>query len=251
MQLFTTRYAASRTVGLHTEEQLWFDSPARLGDTVTLEGTYVESYTRRGQDYVVMEARATGPDGRVILRHRGVEILRTRPGSVAGRAQGGDGGADRVDGTFDPELPTARVGTPSLVPGRPCPPRRSPSPRSRRRSSPAPGSTCATCTTTSASPATAGCVSPSCRASSSAGWSPARSPGSSAPLPHRRLAPREVRPARRGLRTARRRRRGEDRHRHRGRRQGRRDRGVGAPRRRSAQHGRLGVLHRTDDGRPV
>ncbi|WP_224391171.1 hypothetical protein [Pseudonocardia sp. ICBG1293] len=117
VQLFTTRYAASRTVGLHTEEQLWFDSPALLGDEVTLSGTYTQSYTRRGQDYVVMEAGATGPDGRSILRHRGVEILRTRPGDVAGRGSTGDGGSGRVGGTADPTLPVAHIGTDSVVPG--------------------------------------------------------------------------------------------------------------------------------------
>lgn len=85
LQLFTLNYSASRTVGLHTEEQMWFDSPVRLNERVTLSGTYVESYKRRGQGYVVMEAQATGEDGRSIIRHRGVEILRTVPGALAGR----------------------------------------------------------------------------------------------------------------------------------------------------------------------
>lgn len=118
VQLFTTRYQASRTVGLHTEEQLWFDSPAHLGEAVTLAGTYVESYTRRGQDYVVMEAGATGPDGRSILRHRGVEILRTRPADVVGRGEtAARADADRVRGEVDPDLPVARLGTDSVRPG--------------------------------------------------------------------------------------------------------------------------------------
>lgn len=85
VQLFTTVYAASRVVGLHSEEQLWFDSPVFIDEAVTLEGTYTEAFERRGQGYVVMDATATGEDGRSILRHRGVEILRTRPGDVAGR----------------------------------------------------------------------------------------------------------------------------------------------------------------------
>ncbi|MFR9731127.1 hypothetical protein ACL03H_18025 [Saccharopolyspora sp. MS10] len=122
VQLFTTVYAASRTVGLHTEEQLWFDGPAHLDEEVTLDGTYVESFTKRGQDYVVMEASATGAGGRGILRHRGVEILRTRPGDVAGRGStSGAGGSGTVDGTFDEDAPTAVVGTPSLRPGAPLP----------------------------------------------------------------------------------------------------------------------------------
>ncbi len=86
LQLFTTRYRASRTVGFHTEEQMWFDSPVRLGETVTLAGTYTEAYVLRGQGCVVMEAKATGEDGRSIIRHRGVEILRTVPGAIAERA---------------------------------------------------------------------------------------------------------------------------------------------------------------------
>ena len=85
LQLFTTRYKASSTVGFHTEEQLWFDSPVRLGERVTLSGRYVDAYERRGQGYVVMEAQAIAEDGRSIVRHRGVEILRTVPGLIAGR----------------------------------------------------------------------------------------------------------------------------------------------------------------------
>lgn len=86
LQLFTLVYAGSKTVGFHTEEQMWFDSPVYLGERVTLSGTYVEAFERRGQGYVVMEAKAVGEDGRSIIRHRGVEILRTVPGAFAGRS---------------------------------------------------------------------------------------------------------------------------------------------------------------------
>jgi len=88
VQLFTTVYAASKVVGFHTEEQMWFDSPAKLGEVVTLSGAYVQSYVRRGEGYVVMEAQAVGEDGRSIIRHRGVEILKTVPGAIGGRATG-------------------------------------------------------------------------------------------------------------------------------------------------------------------
>lgn len=101
VQLFTTRYRASRTVGLHTEEQMWFDSPVRLGEQVRLEGAYVEAYERRGQGYVVMEATATAADGRSIVRHRGVEILRNVPGDVAGRSSAEVAGP-RVTGEINP-----------------------------------------------------------------------------------------------------------------------------------------------------
>ncbi|MEU3270898.1 hypothetical protein ABZ639_08615 [Saccharomonospora sp. NPDC006951] len=85
VQLFTLVYAGSKVVGYHTEEQMWFDSPVALDEVVTLSGTYTEAYERRGEGYVVMEARATGEDGRSIVRHRGVEILKTNPGAVGGR----------------------------------------------------------------------------------------------------------------------------------------------------------------------
>jgi hypothetical protein len=88
VQLFTTVYAASKVVGFHTEEQMWFDSPAKVGEVVTLSGAYVESYVKRGEGDVVMEAQAVGADGRSIIRHRGVEILKTVPGAIGGRGSG-------------------------------------------------------------------------------------------------------------------------------------------------------------------
>lgn len=85
VQMFTNVYAASKVVGFHTEEQMWFDAPARLGEVVTLSATYTDSYVRRGEGYVVMEGRAVGEDGRSIARHRGVEILKAVPGALGGR----------------------------------------------------------------------------------------------------------------------------------------------------------------------
>ncbi|MFE2190575.1 hypothetical protein ACFXAQ_06950 [Streptomyces olivaceus] len=85
VQLFTLVYAGSRVVGYHTEEQMWFDSPAHLDEVVTLHGTYTKAYRRRGEGYVVMDATATGADGRSVVRHRGVEILKTVPGAIGGR----------------------------------------------------------------------------------------------------------------------------------------------------------------------
>lgn len=88
VQLFTLKYAGSKTVGFHTEEQMWFENPVFLGEKVTLSGEYIKAFERRGQGYVVMEARAIGEDGRTLIRHRGVEILRTVPGAIAGRGSG-------------------------------------------------------------------------------------------------------------------------------------------------------------------
>lgn len=112
VQLFTLVYAASQVVGYHTEEQMWFDSPARLDEVVTLSGTYTEAYRRRGEGYVVMEATATGEDGRSVVRHRGVEILKTDPGAIGGRGSAaperrvtGEVPEDaRVVGTLSPDV---------------------------------------------------------------------------------------------------------------------------------------------------
>lgn len=112
VQLFTTVYAASRVVGLHTEEQLWFDSPAHLGEEVTLHGAYTEAYERRGQGYVVMEAKATGEDGRSILRHRGIEIFRTRPADIAGR--GSAAPKKRITGEVAPGSPPFDAAAPAV-----------------------------------------------------------------------------------------------------------------------------------------
>jgi acyl dehydratase len=104
LQLFTLRYAPSQVVGLHTQEELWFDRAVVLGETVTLRAEYTEKFIRRGQGYVVMEATATGADGSSILRHRGLEIMRTAPAEVAGRSSARTLEADRVSDYVDPGL---------------------------------------------------------------------------------------------------------------------------------------------------
>ncbi|MFD5747357.1 hypothetical protein [Streptomyces sp. NPDC127033] len=115
VQLFTLVYAASKVVGYHTEEQMWFDSPAALDEIVTLHGTYTEAYRRRGEGYVVMEAEATGEDGRSVVRHRGVEILRTVPGTIGGR--GSAAPERRVTGEIPPDARTVGTLGPDVRPG--------------------------------------------------------------------------------------------------------------------------------------
>lgn len=105
LQLFTTRYAASQVVGLHTSEELWFDRPVVIDQHVSLSGRYVDKYLHRGQGSVVMEADARDPEGNVLLRHRGVEIMRTQPGEVAGRGGAKSSDGPRVTGEYDASLP--------------------------------------------------------------------------------------------------------------------------------------------------
>lgn len=110
LQMFTLRYAASRVVGLHTEEELWFDRPVPLGAEVTLAARYTEKYLRRGQGHVVMVAEARNREGQLLLRHRGVEIMRTAPVEIAGRGSVRET-KRRVAAEWDPTLPLVeRVG---------------------------------------------------------------------------------------------------------------------------------------------
>lgn len=84
--LFYAAYDGNTAQGLHTREDISFHSPVRVGETVTVAGEYVETYTRRGHGYVVMEAHARGDDGRLLVRHRGTEIMHVRAADVVGRA---------------------------------------------------------------------------------------------------------------------------------------------------------------------
>ncbi|KRC51981.1 dehydratase [Leifsonia sp. Root227] len=116
--LFYETYNGNTAEGLQTHERLRWRSPLRLGETVRIEGGYVERYENRGHGYVVMEADARAADGRQILEHRGTEIMRTRAGEVSGRSRATPA-KRRVAAEPDLSLPTlssaktgATVGSP-------------------------------------------------------------------------------------------------------------------------------------------
>lgn len=113
--LFYETYNGNTAEGLQTHERLRWRSPLHLGDTVRVEGGYVERYVNRGHGYVVMEADARTADGRMVLDHRGTEIMRTRAGEVSGRSRATPNGR-RVSAQPDDTLPTltrARPGAPA------------------------------------------------------------------------------------------------------------------------------------------
>lgn len=118
LNVYYSNYDRHSVVGLHAEEELWFDNPIVVGERVTLTGQYVEKYVKRGQGYVVMEAKAVGEDGRTLLRHRGVEILRTQPGSVAGRGSAPQP-TRKVTGEYRKDIPSAPKAMRGLEPGTP------------------------------------------------------------------------------------------------------------------------------------
>ena len=117
LNVFYSKYDKNTIVGLHTQEELWFHNPVFADERVTVTGRYIDKYIKRGQGYVVMESQAVGEDGRLLLRHRGVEIMRTQPGEVVGR-KSGEPPARPVTGEVRPDLPEvehARTGLPERV----------------------------------------------------------------------------------------------------------------------------------------
>lgn len=121
LQLFTQVYDPNTVVGLHTQEELWFVNPVFVGERARLYGKYVEKYERRGKGYVVMEADARGEDGRVLLRHRGIEILYVEPGPVVGKSTA-EAVEKRVTGEYRKDLEPVTHARRGLVPGRPLAP---------------------------------------------------------------------------------------------------------------------------------
>lgn len=80
---------------LHTEEELTFHAPVPVGETVTITGRYVDKYVRRGGGVIVMEAEARDSSGKLLISHRGAEVMEVHPGDVVGRASA-EPAADRI-----------------------------------------------------------------------------------------------------------------------------------------------------------
>ena len=121
LQLFTQVYDPNTVVGLHTHEELWFVNPICVPERVRLYGQYVEKYERRGKGYVVMEADARGEDGRVLFRHRGVEILHIDPGPVVGKSTA-EAPERRVTGDYRKDLEPVSHAKVAIAPGTPLVP---------------------------------------------------------------------------------------------------------------------------------
>jgi acyl dehydratase len=121
LQLFTQVYNPNTVVGLHTQEELWFVNPVFVGERARLHGKYVQKSERRSQGYVVMEADARGEDGRVLLRHRGIEILHIEPGPVVGKSMA-DTVEKRVTGEYRKDVEPVTRARRGIIPGTPLAP---------------------------------------------------------------------------------------------------------------------------------
>jgi acyl dehydratase len=104
LSLFLTKYDPNTIIGLHTQEELTFHSPIFVDEKVTLKGTYVDKYEKRGKGYAVMEAEARGEDGRLLVKHRGIEIMRVHAGSVVAK-QTEKNVEKKVTGEYNKNIP--------------------------------------------------------------------------------------------------------------------------------------------------
>jgi acyl dehydratase len=118
LKVFFAAFDHDTVVGLHVEEQLWFDNPVFVGERATLSGRYVDKYIKRGDGHVVLEARAVGEDGRSLIRHRGIEIMRISDGHGAGGGRAPRSDA-HVKGEYDRSLADVSTARLDLPPGTP------------------------------------------------------------------------------------------------------------------------------------
>ena len=115
---YLTVYDPKTVVGLHTQEELWFCNPLFAGENVTIQGQYVDKYVKRGKGHIVLEGDARGEDGRVIIKHRGVEIMRILASDITAKKTATVEG-DVVTGEYDKSIPEAKKATKDIVIGTP------------------------------------------------------------------------------------------------------------------------------------
>jgi hypothetical protein len=121
MWLCFTTYDPNAVLGLHQEQDIWLHAPVNFGSRLTLTGSYVDKYTRRGKGYVVLDAEALDEQGNLLVRQRSTEIMRIPAGIRLGTGSAQKAGR-RVQGAWPKDCrPVARA-TPQLKPGTPLEP---------------------------------------------------------------------------------------------------------------------------------
>lgn len=121
LTVYCTKYDRTKGASIHTEEELWFHAPIRVGETITVSGTYTEKFIRRGTGQVVMKAEARDSAGQLLVSHRGIEIMKIRYGDVMGR-----GSAEVSSAKIEPtalDVPPVENATRGIVIGSPLRPK--------------------------------------------------------------------------------------------------------------------------------
>jgi acyl dehydratase len=88
MQIFLTVYDRDKVVGLHQKEEVEHYKPVPVGATLTLTGTYVDKYFKRGKGYTVLESIARDESGDVVILQRSTEVMRAPDGVQVGTGSG-------------------------------------------------------------------------------------------------------------------------------------------------------------------
>jgi acyl dehydratase len=119
-QLFLTRYDPNRIVGLHQAEEIIFAAPARVGDVVTLSGSVVDKFEKRGKGYFVLDCRAHDAEGRLLVQQISTEImempdLSAQPAGGAAQQSGDRAASRRITGVW-PQTPPVQHFSRELTP---------------------------------------------------------------------------------------------------------------------------------------
>lgn len=84
MQIFLTVYDRDKVVGLHQKEEVVHLKAVPVGAKLTLTGTYIDKYMRRGKGYTVLESVARDENGDVVILQRSTEVMRIPEGAKVG-----------------------------------------------------------------------------------------------------------------------------------------------------------------------
>lgn len=84
MQIFLTVYDRDKVVGLHQKEEVIHYKPVLVGAKLTLTGTYVDKYMKRGKGYTVLESVARDEAGDIVVLQRSTEVMRIPDGVKVG-----------------------------------------------------------------------------------------------------------------------------------------------------------------------
>lgn len=107
LRLLDTVYDPNLDLGLHLREQVWFLSPAYLGEEVELTGRIVDKYVNRGRGCFVTDAEARSVvDGRLLVRHRSIEAAEIGDTTTLGGGSAQPSATRRVGGEYPSDVPT-------------------------------------------------------------------------------------------------------------------------------------------------
>lgn len=120
MLVFLSKYDCNKIVGLHQKEEARCHKPVYPGARLTLTGSYIDKYQKRGKGYVVLEAEARDEAGDLVMIQRSTEVMRIPEGVRLGAASASP--ERRVAGLWPTDCPPAERVRADLAVGTPLAP---------------------------------------------------------------------------------------------------------------------------------